>query len=367
VKVIAVLGGWGGSGGFSGLAADSASRRRFIESLKNFCLTNGYDGVDLDWEYPANTTDRTNLRVLVHELREAFTGVNPPLTISLAVPAGDWSGRWFDVGGMSSDVDWFGIMTYDFYGSWTSTSGPNSALYGSPSNTQGWIDYAVSYYSVTRALPANKILIGIPFYGWVFNSGAMYGASTGASQRSQAAIIPNLALGWTRFWDDAGKVPYMINTGATQVISYDDTSSVRIKCSYAVSKGVQGAMIWAIGQDYLDGNQPLLDVVGRGLGKVSDISPEVVRSIPGNYSLEQSFPNPFNPSTTIKYGLPRASHVCLSVYDLLGRGVSVLVNERGEAGVHEVKFDGSGLSSGVYFYRLQAGNFVQTRRFILLR
>ena len=99
VKVIAVLGGWGGSGGFSGLAADSASRRRFIEILKNFCLTNGYDGVDLDWEYPANTTDRTNLRVLVHELREAFTGVNPPLTIFLAVPAGDWWGRWFDMGG----------------------------------------------------------------------------------------------------------------------------------------------------------------------------------------------------------------------------------------------------------------------------
>ena len=65
--------------------------------------------------------------------------------------------------------------------------------------------------------------------------------------------------------------------------------------------------------------------------------------------------------------VPITSHVTLSVYDMLGREVAVLVNERREAGVHEVKFDGSGLSSGVYFYRLTAGTFVETRRLLLLR
>jgi parallel beta-helix repeat protein len=89
--------------------------------------------------------------------------------------------------------------------------------------------------------------------------------------------------------------------------------------------------------------------------------------MPAKYLLHQNYPNPFNPSTTIKYELPQSAMVKLSVYDMLGREVYVLVNERREAGVHEVKFDGSSLASGVYFYRLQAGDFTQTKRLLLLR
>jgi hypothetical protein len=85
------------------------------------------------------------------------------------------------------------------------------------------------------------------------------------------------------------------------------------------------------------------------------------------FDLEQNYPNPFNPSTTIKYELPRASYVNLTVFDVLGRQVSVLVNERKAPGSYEVKFDGSGLASGVYFYRIQAGSYVQSRELLLLR
>ena len=88
---------------------------------------------------------------------------------------------------------------------------------------------------------------------------------------------------------------------------------------------------------------------------------------PSHYVLSQNYPNPFNPSTTIKYELPKASQVTLSVFDILGREVSVLANERKNAGVHEVKFDGSNLASGVYFYRIQAGDFIQTKRLLLLK
>ena len=94
---------------------------------------------------------------------------------------------------------------------------------------------------------------------------------------------------------------------------------------------------------------------------------ETVDELPTQYSLLQNYPNPFNPSTTIKYELPNSSVVRLSVYDILGREVSVLVNERREAGVHEVKFDGSNLASGVYFYRLQAGDFVQSKKLAVLK
>ena len=90
-------------------------------------------------------------------------------------------------------------------------------------------------------------------------------------------------------------------------------------------------------------------------------------NMPAVYFLSQNYPNPFNPTTTIMYELPRTMYMSLTVYDVLGREVSVLVNDRREAGVHEVKFDGSSLASGVYFYRIQAGTYVQSRKLSLLR
>jgi len=88
---------------------------------------------------------------------------------------------------------------------------------------------------------------------------------------------------------------------------------------------------------------------------------------PVSHALLQNFPNPFNPSTTITYELPRASHVTLGVYDVLGRQVEVLVNDVRDAGRHEVRFDGTGLSNGVYFYRLQTDGFLSTRRMLLTK
>ncbi|MEI7671331.1 MAG: T9SS type A sorting domain-containing protein [Deltaproteobacteria bacterium] len=88
---------------------------------------------------------------------------------------------------------------------------------------------------------------------------------------------------------------------------------------------------------------------------------------PKEYSLAQNFPNPFNPSTTIRYGLPRGSFVRLIVYDMLGQEEAVLQNGEQEAGYHEVRFDAAGMASGVYFYRITAGAYVETRKFLLLR
>ena len=90
-------------------------------------------------------------------------------------------------------------------------------------------------------------------------------------------------------------------------------------------------------------------------------------NLPGGYVLLQNYPNPFNPTTTIRYGVPRQSAVTLSVFNTLGQQVATLVNETQAAGYHEVKFDGSNLASGVYFYRLTAGYFVATNRLLLLR
>jgi hypothetical protein len=94
---------------------------------------------------------------------------------------------------------------------------------------------------------------------------------------------------------------------------------------------------------------------------------EVEAGVPRTFELSQNYPNPFNPSTVISYQLPVVSEVSLKVYDLLGREVATLVNQRQEAGRYQVVFDASRLASGVYFYRLQAGAFVETRKMMVVR
>jgi len=90
-------------------------------------------------------------------------------------------------------------------------------------------------------------------------------------------------------------------------------------------------------------------------------------SLPTVYALMQNYPNPFNPSTKISYQLPVKTLVTLKVYDIIGREVAALVNEQQNAGIYDVTFDGSRLASGVYFYRIQAGTFTQTKKFVLLK
>ncbi|MCS7211837.1 MAG: T9SS type A sorting domain-containing protein [Chloroherpetonaceae bacterium] len=90
-------------------------------------------------------------------------------------------------------------------------------------------------------------------------------------------------------------------------------------------------------------------------------------SKPQSFALFQNYPNPVNPSTTIRYALPTAAMVSLKVYDVLGREVATLVSERQAAGEYAVPFNATGLASGVYFYRLQAGSYVETKKMMLAK
>jgi photosystem II stability/assembly factor-like uncharacterized protein len=94
---------------------------------------------------------------------------------------------------------------------------------------------------------------------------------------------------------------------------------------------------------------------------------EASKEMPRAFILDQNYPNPFNPSTNIHYGLPNRSHVTLTVFNNLGQQVAILQNGEQEAGYHDVKFDASGLSSGVYFYRMQAGSYVESKKVLLVR
>ena len=147
----------------------------------------------------------------------------------------------------------------------------------------------------------------------------------------------------------------------------------------AVNSGLTGAWVRSLA---VNGTNLFAGTVGSGVWRrpLSEMITEVESAgrLPSFFRLEQNYPNPFNPSTTIKFELPQSSDVRLTVFDLLGREVTVLVSEKSEAGYHSVEFNASNLSSGVYFYRLharqspkdvggQAGDFVQTRKLLLIR
>ena len=89
--------------------------------------------------------------------------------------------------------------------------------------------------------------------------------------------------------------------------------------------------------------------------------------LPTAYALEQNYPNPFNPSTQIQFALPKASHVRLEVYNALGERIATLVDDTRQAGYYSEQFDATGLASGLYFYRLQAGDFLDTKKLLLLK
>jgi len=109
----------------------------------------------------------------------------------------------------------------------------------------------------------------------------------------------------------------------------------------------------------MDGAQILLHP------SIVDVNEEKI--IPGKFLLEQNYPNPFNPITTISYQIPTTTFVTLKIYDLLGNEVASLVNEQKSSGEYEVNFYASNLSSGIYFYQLKAGTFVQNRKMLLLK
>jgi hypothetical protein len=120
-----------------------------------------------------------------------------------------------------------------------------------------------------------------------------------------------------------------------------------------------------IAADYNFGHDSLF--VLYNTGNVSGIREETIQLIPENFSLSQNYPNPFNPTTTIEYTIPQAGLVTIKIYDILGREVTTLVNEEKDRGVYTINFDASQFASGLYFYRLQAGSFIETKKMILLK
>ncbi len=366
-KILIAFGGWGQSDGFAPMVADSIARTNFIDNVIDLITDNNYDGIDLDWEFPANITEGRNLTILVEELRERFNLENPDWLITMAINSGSYRGQNFEYSLLANYLEWFSMMGYDFHGSWTTHAGHNAPIYQPTNCFDEAIDIGIKYLTITRQIPKQKLLLGVPFYGKEFNTAGLYQSHSGVTDLLYTTIAPRINnSGWEYYWDDFSKVPYLQNTAHTKVVTFEDTASIRFKCEYALDNQLSGIMIWALGQDIVGSSQPLLETIGKEMGLVTSVE-TLAEQITTGFYLFDNYPNPFNPSTKIEYLIPESSFVTLKVYDVLGREAATLVNEIKPAGKYQINFDASDLSSGLYTYVLTSRNFFQSKKMLLLK
>ncbi|HSR17036.1 MAG TPA: glycosyl hydrolase family 18 protein [Ignavibacteriaceae bacterium] len=367
-KILIAIGGAGQSTGFASISADSIKRSIFIDNTFNLVSANGFDGVDLDWDFAADINEGKNQTILFKELRKRFDQIDTSLLITMAVSAGSYFGQYCEYEKLSPFVNWFSMMGYDFHGSWTAHAAHNAPLYQPSNCTDGADDNGIRYLTSTRKIPKEKLLLGVPFYGKEFNSAGLYQTRTGSvTDLLYSEIASRRSNGnWEYFWDDFSKVPYLLDTAHSKFVTFDDTTSIRLKCEYALNNNLSGIMIWALGQDLTGSSQPLLETIGKSLDLVTSIN-SVQEIIVTDFYLFNNYPNPFNSSTVIKFGIPEAGLVTLTVYDLLGREVEKLADKNMAAGIYSIDFNASNLSGGVYFYTLKAGEFFQTKKMIYLK
>lgn len=262
VKVIMSLGGWGNCEGFPGMAATLETRSRFIGQVLSFLKTHHYDGVDIDWEFVSNPVERQNFVFLIKELSPALKAQNPPLLLTMAAPAGHYWARWINYEELITSFDFIGCMTYDYHGEWTDHSGHNSPLYSCGNDACG--SFNDSYlYCISRSIPGEKLLLGLPFYGRSFDCPGLYQKFQKSFYYGYNEVMDLLNSGWTYLWDDCSQVPYVQKPDKMMIVSFDDEKSVALKCRYVLDKKAAGVIIWEITQDDYKGSSVLLKVVGE--------------------------------------------------------------------------------------------------------
>ncbi|HEX2695316.1 MAG TPA: glycoside hydrolase family 18 protein, partial [Acidobacteriota bacterium] len=255
----------GNCDGFAPTAAAPAKRQKLFGQILDFCKTNGYDGVDIDWEFVSNPEEQKNFVILVKELSARLRAQNPPLLLTTAVPSGDFYGQWINYEELAGDFDFISFMTYDYHGEWTDHAGHNSPLYSCEGDPCGSVDETFQY-ALTRKIPREKIVLGIPFYGRSFDAEGLYKRASGYGSYDYAEAVALEDAGWRYNWDFCAQVPYLRSPDGGTVLSFDDMRSVYRKCRYVLDKGAAGVIIWEITGDSVDGAPHLLNVIGAAFG-----------------------------------------------------------------------------------------------------
>jgi chitinase len=367
-KVLISLGGANSGSVFTTVTSDTNKRKMFVNNLVIYIQSNHYDGADFDWESPSSAADSTNELALMKQVHDAFFQEDSSLLLTMAIGSSSYTGQWRNYSALSQYVKWYNVMTYDLDQGWSGKSGYNAALYYYAGMGNDYsVDQSITYLSGSRHIPTSKLVLGVPFYGKMFSNCVSFNTTFTPPETTPLYYDIVNSNSWIRSWDNVAKVPYLSN--GTSLISYDDSLSIALKCQYAKTKSMGGIMIWELSQDVLGSNQPLLNVIAHEMLTPTTSVEQPCELQPKNYTLNNNYPNPFNPSTIIQFSLPQTGFVSLKVYDVLGREVATLINEWRNAGTGSAVFDASAarISSGVYFYRLVAGTFTQTKRCLLVK
>jgi chitinase len=309
LKVLISLGGWTWSKNFSDAALTAASRQKLVSSCINLYIKGDlpiyggeseggpgaaagvFDGIDIDWEYPAapgNTgniyrpEDKQNFTLLLAEFRSQLNALTAqtgkPYLLTIAAPAGSDKYSQIELNQIHNYLDFINLMAYDYFGGFNPNGPTNfqARLYCDPADPTIGVaktyctDNAVTAY-LGAGVPANKLVIGVPFYGrgWTGVTNAnngKYQSATGPAPAmtsyGEAGIedYKNLkTLGYPSFRDSVTKAFWIYN--GTNWWSYDDPTAITDKMNYIKSKGLGGAMAWELDGD--DGT--LLTAVASGL------------------------------------------------------------------------------------------------------
>lgn len=282
LKTLIAVGGWSWSGRFSDAALTQESRNVFADSCVDFIVKYGFDGIDIDWEYPVSggvstnsrrPEDKTNFTLLMQTLREKLKARGAldgkTYLLSFAGAEGSWYVQNVELAKLEQYIDYANIMTYDIHGSWDQYTDFVAPLFENKDVSpqyKGSVDTGVQAWLKT-GFPAKKLVLGIPFYGYVFkavsnSNHGLYQRYSGSSSISYTNISSNYlnAPGYVRYFHAESKVPWLFN-GST-FITYEDEESIGWKTNYMKEKGLAGAMLWELSQDP---NKILLNSVYQGL------------------------------------------------------------------------------------------------------
>ena len=302
LKTLISIGGWTLSGKFSDVALTDTSRETFAKSAVDFMTKYGFDGIDIDWEYPVsgglagNTyrpEDKHNYTLLLGELDEQLkiqeAQDNQDYLLTIASPAGFDKIENYELGAMSQYLDFFNVMAYDYHGAWENTTGHNAPLYANPNDPSANgskynVDYTIQTY-LNEGVPADKIVLGAPAYGRTWtgvgsDSNGLFQSATGAGEGTwEKGVIDYNDLynkvqtdsNYQVYWDDASKVPYVHNAQTGFFSTYENVESMSLKLDYIKQNQLGGTFFWDASSDIRDSNDPnsLIGLAASELGVVT--------------------------------------------------------------------------------------------------
>lgn len=282
------VGGWSWSERFSDVALTAESRAKFARSAVDFITRYGFDGVDLDWEYPTGGGDPGNVErpedpenfiLLLEEVRAQLDAQGATdgrhYLLTSAVGAGRSAYEPLDWSRIHPLLDFINVMTYDMAGPWSGVTGFNAPLYDSAENPpEGASADTALTDLIALGVPRDKLVMGVPFYGrgWAnvpdHNNGLhqpFSGLPAGTREQGSydyADLAANYITEATRHWHETAMVPWLYDPATRVMISYDDPQSLSAKAAYVREHGLGGIMIWELSTD--DGS--LLAAIDAALG-----------------------------------------------------------------------------------------------------